>query len=104
MGDAQWQEHQRKKQAEAELLKSELGRARETRRTSEAMTRPHCVSLSDHQLRLVRQHAAQLPVELRDRYLRVIADGLTGTPSDSAVVAAVNRALDHLRAFQEAKP
>ncbi len=67
------------------------------------MTRAHCVSLSDHQLRLVQRHAVPLPVQLRDRYLRSIADGLTGECSDAAVMHAINRALDAVRAFQEAK-
>jgi hypothetical protein len=69
-----------------------------------AMTRPHCVSLSDAQLRLVRQHAAPLPVGLLDRFLRSIADGLTGEPSDTAVMTAINRALDCVRSFQNSEP
>jgi hypothetical protein len=68
------------------------------------MTRPHCVSLSDAQLRLVRQHAAPLPVGLLDRFLRSIADGLTGEPSDTAVMTAINRALDCVRSFQNSEP
>ena len=67
------------------------------------MTRAHCVSLSDHQLTLVQQHARGLPVAARDRYLRSLADGLCGEPSDAALMEAINRALDHVRAFQEAK-
>ena len=63
------------------------------------MTRPHALSLSDRQLRIVQQHAASLPVQLRDAYLRQIADQLTGQPSDLAVEAAVNAALDRVHAF-----
>ena len=67
------------------------------------MSRAHCVSLSDHQLALVQQHARGLPVAARDRCLRSLANGLCGEPSDTALMEAINRALDHVRAFQEAK-
>lgn len=63
------------------------------------MTRAHAISLSDRQLRLVQQAAASLPVALRDRYLRQIADQLVGHPTDTAVVKAVNVALDRAYAF-----
>ena len=63
------------------------------------MSRAKAVSLSDRQLRLVQHHAAALPVELRDHYLRTIADSLRGTPTDTAVEAAVNAALDRVHAF-----
>ena len=63
------------------------------------MTRAQAVSLSDRQLRLVQQHAAGLPVQLRDRYLREIADRLCAKPSDAAVEVAINLALDRVHAF-----
>ena len=67
------------------------------------MSRPHTLSLTDQQLALVQRHSANLPLESRDRYLRSIADGLIGKPSDAAVLAAINRALDHVHAFQESQ-
>ena len=63
------------------------------------MSRAQALSLSDRQLKLVQHHAAALPVEMRDRYLRTIADSLRGTPTDTAVEAAVNAALDRVHAF-----
>lgn len=60
---------------------------------------PRPVSLSDRQLKLVQQHAAGLPVQLRDRYLREIADRLRAEPSDMAVEQAINLALDRCHAF-----
>jgi hypothetical protein len=66
------------------------------------LSRAAAVSLSDRQLRLVMQHAAGLPLALRDRFLQRIADHLRGEPSDSAVAAAVNAALDSVHAFMEA--
>ena len=63
------------------------------------MTRPHCLALSDRQLKLVQQHAAALPQQLRDHYLRSIADQLRGEPTNSAVAQAINLALDRVHAF-----
>jgi len=63
------------------------------------MSRAKAVSLSDRQLRLVQNHAASLPVELRDRYLRTIADSLRGIPTDTAAEQAINIALDRVHAF-----
>jgi hypothetical protein len=65
------------------------------------MTRPHGLSLSDQQMRWVQRYAQNLPVELRDKYLRVIADRLTGEPSDSAVMAAINIAIENVNTFME---
>ena len=63
------------------------------------MTRAAALSLSDRQLKMVQQHAAALPVQLRDHYLRSIADQLRGEPSDPAVAQAINLALDRVHAF-----
>jgi hypothetical protein len=63
------------------------------------MTRAHALALSDRQLKLVQQHAVALPVQLRDRYLREIADRLCAEPSDTAVMQAINIALDRVRVF-----
>jgi hypothetical protein len=63
------------------------------------MTRAHALSLSERQLRLVQQSAAALPVGMRDRYLREIADQLRGEPNDTAVEAAVNAAFDRVLSF-----
>ena len=64
------------------------------------MTRAHALALSDRQLKLVQQHAASLSVQQRDTFLRQIADQLRGEPSDMAVEAAVNTALDRLCSSQ----
>jgi hypothetical protein len=66
------------------------------------LTRAAAVSLSDSQLRLVMQHASGLPIGQRDRFLRNIADALRGEPSDIAVEAAINAALDSCHSFLEA--
>ena len=62
------------------------------------MTRAHALALSDRQLKLVQQHAASLSVQQRDAFLRQIADQLRGEPSNMAVEAAVNAALDRVYA------
>ena len=61
--------------------------------------RPHCLSLSDRQLQLVKAAAASVPVQHRDAFLKQIASQLRGVPSDSAVVAAINIGLDRVHAF-----
>jgi hypothetical protein len=65
------------------------------------MTRAAALALTDAQLALVQRHAAALPVALRDRYLREVADRLRGQPSDAALLAAINLALDRVHAFQQ---
>jgi len=65
------------------------------------MTRAHALALTDAQLALVKCHAASLPVALRDHFLRDIADCLRGAPSDGALMAAINLALDRVHAFQQ---
>jgi hypothetical protein len=60
-------------------------------------------ALSDHQLELVQRYARDLPVVARDRYLRSLVEGLCGEPSDAGLMPAINRALDLVRAFQDAK-
>lgn len=62
------------------------------------MTRPN-THLSDRQVRLVQQHAAALPVQQRSEFLRQIADHLSANPTNAAVEAAVNAALDRIHAF-----
>ena len=57
------------------------------------MSRAHCISLSDRQLAMLQRHSAGLKVEQRDRFLRVIADRLTGEVTDAALLAAINLAL-----------
>jgi hypothetical protein len=63
------------------------------------VTRASAVSLSDRQQRMVSAHAASLPAVTRDYFLRSIADGLRGEPSDSAVAQAINIALDRCHAY-----
>jgi hypothetical protein len=63
--------------------------------------RVQTLSLSDRQMTLVQNSARSLPQQQRDRYLRSIADQLVGEPSDAAVVAAINVALDRVFAFQQ---
>jgi hypothetical protein len=54
------------------------------------------LALTDHQLALVRRAAAALPPAQRDGFLRVIAARLAAQPTDAAVAAAVNIAMDHM--------
>ena len=61
--------------------------------------RPHCLSLSDRQMVLVRAAAASVPVQCRDTFLKQLADQLRGQPSDTAVAAAINVGLDRVHAF-----
>jgi hypothetical protein len=71
------------------------------------------VAFTDFQLRLVERAARGLAVEARDGFLKTVADHLNGDPTDAAVNAAVNIALDRPRvpvflcdkpAKEEAKP
>jgi len=57
------------------------------------------LALTEDQMRLVERAARGLAVEARDGFLKTVADHLTGDPSDDAVVAAVNVALDRLALF-----
>ena len=63
------------------------------------MTRRHALALTDKQLALVKRHAGSLQVQMRDRFLQVVADRLTGEVSDHALMVAINLALDAARAF-----
>ena len=67
------------------------------------MKRP--LSITDNQLRLIKHAAASLPVDARDHFLQTVAAHLTGEPSDHAVFAAVQAALDRTPVFLcDAKP
>jgi hypothetical protein len=55
--------------------------------------------LTDFQMRLVERAARGLGVEVRDNFLKTVADHLNGDPSDAAVNAAINIALDRLPLF-----
>ena len=57
------------------------------------------LALSDDQMRRVERAARGLAVEARDGFLKTVADHLSGDPSDAAVNAAVNIALDRLALF-----
>jgi hypothetical protein len=63
------------------------------------MTRPHALSLSDQQLKLVQQGARFMPPEVRDFYLRSVADALGNikTPTDAQVFVAVRDVLTATR-------
>ena len=58
------------------------------------MTAPRALALSDKQLALLQRAAASLPVGERDHFLRSVAAHLSGQPTDDAVIAAINAALD----------
>ena len=58
------------------------------------MTAPRALALSDKQLALLQRAAASLPVGERDHFLQSVAAHLTGAPTDDAVIAAINAALD----------
>jgi hypothetical protein len=63
------------------------------------MTRPHALSLSDQQLKLVQTGARFMPPETRDYFLRRVADALsnTKTPTDAQVFVAVRDVLTATR-------
>jgi hypothetical protein len=48
------------------------------------------IALTDHQLHLVKQAAATLPVLGRDDFLRGVARHLGREPTDDAVIAAID--------------
>jgi len=52
------------------------------------------IGLSDRAIALVQRHAAALPVDQRDGFLRDVAARLTDAPSDDAAAVAVNIVLD----------
>jgi hypothetical protein len=58
------------------------------------VTAPRALALSDKQLALLQRAAASLPVAERDHFLQSVAAHLTGQPTDDAVIAAINAALD----------
>jgi two-component system, cell cycle response regulator DivK len=58
------------------------------------VTAPRALGLSDKQLALLQRAAASLPVGERDHFLQSVAAHLTGAPTDDAVTAAINAALD----------
>ena len=58
------------------------------------MTAPRALALSDKQLGLLQRAAASLAVEERDHFLQAVAAHLSGQPTDDAVIAAINAALD----------
>jgi hypothetical protein len=66
------------------------------------MDRSSILSLSDRQLRLIQTAARAVPVERRDLFLQNVAKHLTSEPTDSAVIAALNAALDRLPRFSHA--
>ena len=57
--------------------------------------RPHALSLDDSELRLVQQAAKLLPLEIRDWFLRRVADELGNVrhPSSDDVHEAITRVL-----------
>ena len=58
------------------------------------VTAPRALALSDKQLALLQRAAASLPVGERDHFLQSVAAHLSGQPTDDAVIAAINAALD----------
>ena len=63
------------------------------------MTRPHALALTDQQLALVQEGARFIPPEIRDFYLRNIADRLARhpLPDDRALELAIIATLKLLR-------
>ena len=68
------------------------------------MTAPRALALSDKQLALLQRAAASLPVGERDHFLRSVAEHLSGQPTDDAVIAAINAALDAAAASLKRRP
>ncbi len=61
------------------------------------MTAPRpLLSLSDRQMKFLRDAAASLPVMQRDQFLQRVSAHLFGEPTDAAFLGAVNAALDQL--------
>jgi hypothetical protein len=58
------------------------------------LTAPRALALSDKQLALLQRAAASLPVGERHYFLQSVAAHLSGQPTDDAVTAAINAALD----------
>jgi hypothetical protein len=58
------------------------------------VTAPRALALSDKHIGLLQRAAASLPVGERDHFLRAVAARLTGAPTDDALIAAINAALD----------
>jgi hypothetical protein len=54
------------------------------------------LSLTDRQLTLVRNAARAMPVNARDQFLRDVASHLADTPSDAAVMMAINVTYDRV--------
>jgi hypothetical protein len=65
---------------------------------------PRALALSDKQLGLLQRAAAALPVGERDHFLRSVAARLTGAPTDDALIAAINAALDAAAANLKRRP
>jgi hypothetical protein len=68
------------------------------------VTAPRALALSDKQLALLQGAAASLPVGERDHFLRSVAAHLRGQPTDDAVIAAINAALDAAAASLKRRP
>ena len=68
------------------------------------MTAPRALALSDKQLALLQRGAASLPVGERDHFLQSVAAHLTGAPTDDALIAAINAALDAAAASLKRRP
>jgi hypothetical protein len=63
------------------------------------MIEPSPLRLSDRQMQLVRRAAAAMPQGSRHGFLQTIARMLADEPSDAAVVAAINSAMDRISLF-----
>ena len=75
-------------------LSSEATNARLRRLGKGDVTAPRALALSDKQLALLQRAAAALPVGERDHFLQSVAAHLSGQPTDDAVIAAINAAVD----------
>jgi hypothetical protein len=63
------------------------------------MIEPRPLRLSDRQMQLVRRAAAAMPQGSRHGFLQAIGKMLAGEPSDAALVAAINSAMDRTSLF-----
>ncbi len=57
------------------------------------------LSLSDRQLALLQSAAGAVPTRSREQFLQRVTKHLAAEPSDAAVQAAVNAALDRVPVF-----
>ena len=57
------------------------------------------LSLSDHQLRVLKDHARAIPPRQRERWLEAVTKNLVGEVSDHALMASINVEMNRLPVY-----